>query len=160
MDTQTMNIIAVISGPILAVLISLWLQSRKQKKDAQHHLFLTLMAYRKSYPPPNAWVESLNLIDVVFSKHPKVVQLWHEYHDLLSQKPPNLEKWNHKYLELLSEMAKELRYKSLQQIDIDKFYTPIVHDDQMTLNTKIQQEWLRVLENTERFLVVKKDKET
>lgn len=92
MDTQTMNIIAVISGPILAVLISLWLQNRKHKKDTQQHLFLTLMAYRKSYPPPNAWVESLNLIDVVFAKHQKVVKLWHEYHDLLSQKPPDLEK--------------------------------------------------------------------
>jgi len=160
MDTQTINIIAVISGPILAVLISLWLQSRKQKKDAQQHLFLTLMAYRKSYPPPSAWVESLNLIDVVFAKYSRVVKLWHEYYDLLHQKPPNLESWDHKYLELLSEIAKSLGYKKLQQIDIDKFYTPIVHGDQMTLNTKIQQEWLRVLENTERFLVVKKDEET
>ena len=157
MGTQTMNIIAVISGPIFAVLISLWLQGRKQKKDAQQHLFLTLMAYRKSFPPPNAWVESLNLIDVVFSKHPKIVQLWHEYHDLLSQIPPNLGKWNHKYLELLSEIARKLGYKSLQQIDIDKFYTPTVHGDQMTLNTKIQQEWLRVLENTLAFVVTKKE---
>lgn len=155
-----MIIIAVILGPVLAVLISLWLQNRKQERDAQEQLFLTLMAHRQSILPTIAWVESLNLIDVVFARHPKVVQSWHEYYDLLHQKEPDLQAQAHKYLELLSEIAKSLGYKNLQQTDIDKFYTPIAHGDQMKLDTEIQQEWLRVLQNTERFLVVKKDDKT
>jgi hypothetical protein len=72
------NIIAIILGPIIAVIITLIYQTYKEKRDSKTRLFLTLMAHRESFPPSFAWVESLNLIDVVFVKHPKVVQLWHQ----------------------------------------------------------------------------------
>lgn len=142
------NIIAIILGPIIAVIITLAYQRHKENRDSKHRLFLTLMAHRRSFPPTFAWVESLNLIDVVFADHPKVVELWHDYYDLLHQDSKDYTKREHKYLELLSAMAKVLGYKNLQQTDIDKFYTPTAHGDQATLNHKVQIELLRVLENT------------
>jgi ABC-type arginine/histidine transport system permease subunit len=102
MDIQTINIIAVIIGPIVAVIITLWYQSRKEKRDTKHRIFLTLMAHRKSNPPSFALVEVLNTLDVVFADTPKVVQLWHEYYDLLCMKPLNLEMMDHKYIDLIS----------------------------------------------------------
>ena len=142
------NIIAIVLGPIIAVLITLIYQSDKEKRGAKTRLFITLMAHRKSYPPTMAWVESLNLIDVVFAKHPKVLGLWHEYYDCLHESTTDYIKRDHKYLELLFEMANTLGYKNLQQTDIDKFYSPKAHGSQSELNYKLQTELLRVLEST------------
>jgi hypothetical protein len=47
---EAVNILAVIIGPIAAVIITLWYQSRKEKKDAKHNAFLRLMAYRTARP--------------------------------------------------------------------------------------------------------------
>ena len=157
MDTQIMNIIAVILGPIIAVSITLWYQSRKEKRDAKFRLFLNLMAHRKSMPPTIDRVNSLNLIDVVYADHPKVLQLWHDYYDLLHTQPPNIELWEHKHIDMLSEMAQVLGYKNLKQTDIEKFYTPVAHGTQVELNAKVQQEFLRVLQNTAAFEVKKKE---
>ena len=153
------NIAAIVFGPVSAVTITLAYQKYKEKRDAKIRLFLTLMAHRKSLPPTFAWVESLNLIDVVFAKHPKVVQLWHEYYDFLHEETKDYTKREHKYLELLSLMAKSLGFPNLQQTDIDKFYTPIAHGDQAELNHKVQIELLRVLQNTGVFQTFLKEKE-
>jgi predicted membrane protein len=157
MDTQTMNIIAVITGPIIAIIITLLYQSHKEKQAIKHRIFLTLMAHRKSNPPTIALVEVLNTLDAVFEDTPKVVQLWHEYFDLLCTQPPNYQLWDHKYIDLLSEIAQSLDYKKLKQTDIEKFYIPQSHIDQFLMNAKVQQELLRVLENTASLVVTNKE---
>lgn len=153
------TIIALFSGPIAAVLITLWHQDRKQKIDANKRVFLTLMAHRKALPPNPEWVNALNLIDVIFHDCPQIVALWHEYFALLCQ----IHNWEestqqreHKYLELLSAMAQSLGYRDIQQTDMDKFYSPKGQADLVQLQLKIYQELSRVLENTEHFLVEKK----
>jgi len=152
------NVIAIIIGPVSAVIITLAYQNYKEKRDTKIKLFLVLMAHRKSYPISHNWVQALNLIDVVFANHPKVVKLWHEHYDYLHEETKDYTKREHKYLELLSAMAKVLGYSNLQQTDIDKFYTPIAHGDQATLNHKVQTELLRVLENTGAFQTFLKEK--
>jgi hypothetical protein len=155
----TINIIAILLSPVIAVCITLWYQNYKTKKDAKYHLFLTLMAHRKRLIPTYDLVDSLNTIDVVFSKNQTVINLWHEYYTLLYQKfdDTNYETRSHKHLELLTEMAKVLGYKKIRQIDIDKFYVPIAHGSIAEMSYKLQTELLRVLENTSHFLVVQKD---
>ena len=148
-------IIAILAAPVTAVSITLWWQQRKEKRDAKHRLFITLMAHRKSFPPTHDWVNALNLIDVVFADHPKVLELWHELYTMF-QNPSATQAQGHKYLELLSEMAAALKFRHLQQTDIDKFYSPQAHLDQLQASTEAQTEWLRVLKNTDRFLVEKK----
>jgi hypothetical protein len=155
-------IVAIVFGPVSAIIISLWYQRRRQKIDMKEKLFITLMAHRKALPPTQDLVNALNLIDVVFDDSPKVITHWHEYYDLLYQ----VKNWDesqkqreHKYLELLSEMARSLGYRTIQQTDIDKFYIPRAHGEQAEANLEIQKEWLRVLKNTSRFIVDKKDDE-
>ena len=149
------NIIAVIVGPIFAVGITLWWQQRKEKRDAKERLFLTLMAHRRAFPPTIEWVNALNVIDVVFAEHHQVVQLWHEYYSSLVNPPANenYQQREHTYLLMLSAMARSLGYRRLEQTDIDKFYSPQVHADQMHLNWKCQTEWLRVLQSTNKLNV-------
>jgi hypothetical protein len=156
MDTQTMNIIAVIIGPIIAVIITLWYQTRKEKIYLKHRSFVLLMAHRKSIPPNYAMVEVLNTLDVVFANNRKVVDLWHKYYSLLSQ-PPSQER-EHTWLELLTAIANDLHYPTMKQTDLDKFYIPQVHADQFIITAKVQQELLRVLENTASLVVTRKEK--
>ncbi|MCX5830494.1 MAG: hypothetical protein NT140_01130 [Deltaproteobacteria bacterium] len=155
METQTMNIIAVIVGPIIAVIITLLYQRHKEKQDTKHRAFLLLMAHRKSIPPNYAMVEVLNTLDVIFAKNRKVIDLWHKYYTLLAQ--PYSQERDHTWLELLSSIAEDLHYPSLQQTDLDKFYVPQGHVDQYELQGKIQKEFLRVLENTSSLVVTKKE---
>lgn len=153
MVLNIITIIALLAGPTAAVLISIWLQDRKQDYDVKNKLFITLMAHRKALPPPPDLVNALNLIDVIFAKHPTVVKLWHEYYDLLCQTPVVWTTAQHKYLDMLSEIARVLGYESLSQTDIDKFYSPQAQADIFQLQLKIAQELSRVLEKTEHFLV-------
>lgn len=149
------NIFAIIIGPIFAVGITLWWQRRREKRDSKERLFLTLMAHRRAFPPSIEWVNALNVIDVVFAEHPQVVQLWHEYYGGLANPPANenYQQREHTYLLMLSAMARSLGYRRLEQTDIDKFYSPQAHADQLALNHKCETEWLRVLENTNHLQV-------
>lgn len=153
-----MIIIAVIIGPIAAVIITLFYQRYKEKQDAKNRAFLLLMAHRKSIPPNYAMVEVLNTLDVVFSKNRNIVDLWHKYYALLSQ-PPSQEK-EHTWLELLSAIAKDLNYPALSQVDLDKFYNPQYFGDQIEFQAKIQKELLRVLQNTASLVVIGNQNET
>ncbi|MEW6112252.1 MAG: DUF6680 family protein [Thermodesulfobacteriota bacterium] len=161
MSSETLTIVAMVSGPVVAVLIStgmsIWYQNRKQKLDAKESLFQTLMMYRKTRLAAYAQVNALNLIDVVFADKPEVVRLWHSYYTAICQPQVNWTAANHDYLDLLSEMAKSLGYKSLSQTDIDKCYVPQGHADLFDLDVRTKLELLRVLENTARIAVDKRD---
>lgn len=137
-------------SPVIAVCVTLWWQQRKERRDAKFRLFATLMAYRKAYPISYEWASSLNQIVVLFSDSPTVVDHWNRYYDLLNLPvgQRNVPDQNHKYLELMRKMAEELGLGSLQQTDIDRYYVPQVHGDQADTQYKVQQELLRVLQNT------------
>ena len=141
------TVIALVLGPVSAVIITLWHQRRSERNAAKRQLFLTLMANRKAAPTPN-WVSALNLIDVVYADDKRVVELWHKLYDTLNSLPINNQQFTHQHLNLLSTMAGSLGYRSLQQTDIDKFYAPQGLGDQATLQAETQKEWLRVLKAT------------
>jgi hypothetical protein len=154
------GIIAIVLGPVTAIIVSLWIQQRRAKRESKERLFSTLMAHRRSYPPTYEWASALNLIDVVYADHDDVVKLWHEHYDLLcSTKEENVQGRNHKYLELLSAMAKVLGYKKLDQVSIDKFYQPSAHGNYAEQQATMAIEWIRVLQNTERFIVESRKQE-
>jgi hypothetical protein len=54
-------------------------------------------------------------------------------------------------------MARSLGYKTIKQAEIDKYVTPRGIGEQHEKKAEIQQELLRVLKNTSRFIVDKKD---
>ena len=124
---EVISICAIILSPILAVLITLWHQDRTQKKNTQVNTYLTLIAFRDVSPHSGgygAFVNALNTIDVVFHGNMKIIKLWHEYYDLLTQETKNQQTNDLKKIELLSAIGKHLGYDQLQQVDISKFYSP------------------------------------
>ncbi|WP_145929321.1 DUF6680 family protein [Chromobacterium vaccinii] len=142
---------AVFLGPLSGVVFTLWFQSRKEKIEAKRQLFILLMAERKAPFISSQMAQSLNKIDIIFSRIQKVRSLWHEYYDLL-HRPPG-ESRDHKWLELLSAMASDLGYKNLSQVELDKFYIPQGHVDDVEFQRKVAGQWSRVLEGTEHFIV-------
>jgi uncharacterized protein DUF6680 len=145
---EVVTVIALVAGPVIAVLITLWYQRRTDKRAAKERLFITLMAHRKSFSPAPDWTNALNLIDVVYADNPTIVQHWHSLYDILIQTPMNMQRYTYQYLELLSAMAESLGYHSIKQTDIDKFYTPQAYGDQAIVSAEIQKELLRVLKAT------------
>lgn len=139
---------AIVAGPVAAVIFTFWIQKRRDKREAQMRVFMSLMAHRKTNPPSWELVNSLNLVDVAFDKDRRVVELWHQYYDLLCQEPLNEHLVEAKYLDLLAAMAKALDYSELSQTDIARFYSPRAHATQFQMNAEIQAELLRVLKNT------------
>jgi hypothetical protein len=77
------TIFALFAGPAIAVIITLWHQSRTTKKEAKQKLFLDLMSNRKSMPPSQQWVNALNLIDVVYQDSPIIVRSWHDLFQII-----------------------------------------------------------------------------
>ena|ERR1700733_4099116 len=151
-----LTIIALIAGPAIAVIITLWHQSRTSKREAKQKLFLDLMSHRKSWPPRQEWVNALNLIDVVYQDSPTIIQYWHTLYQVIVTKPWNNERYTHAYLDLLSAMAKEVGYKGLTQTDIDKFYSPEALGDAASIQAETQKEFLRVLKASESFSAPRK----
>ena len=155
MDTNIVltiaQIIAVAVVPIIVWFLGIKYQDRKAKKNAQMNVFLTLMANRKANPISKEWVDSLNIIDVVFQDNKKVRQAWKEYFDSLNNKSPHFETNNSYMLDLLSEMALSLGYKDLKQTEIDAFYNPQLFLDQSNLQNQFLKENLRVLRHSKSF---------
>jgi hypothetical protein len=147
--------LAIFLGPLAGVLFTLWFQSRKERNDAKHQLFLALMAERKAPRVTPQLAQALNKIDVVFANSAKVKTCWHEYYTLLHQAPG--EPRTHKWLELLTTIAQDLGYSQLSPIDLDKFYLPQGHVDDAEFQQKVGLQWARVLENTEHFVVKARD---
>lgn len=149
--------LALFFGPLLGVMFTFWFQSRKDKIEAKRKVFLSLMSSRKSLIVSYETAKALNSIDVVFADNKEIKNLWHKYYTLLSQTAG--EERVHAWLELLEAMSKDLHYPSLSQVDLDKFYIPQGHADDLEYHRRTSEEWLRVLENTEHFLAVARKQE-
>lgn len=143
--------LAIFIGPLFGVLFTLWFQHRKDRRDEKHRLFTLLLANRKFYSITPEMARALNTIDVVFADHKNVRDLWSRYYSLLSQ--PAGEERGHVWLDLLGAMAKVLGYQGLTAVQLDKYYYPQGHANDIEFQQKMGKLWERVLENTEHFVV-------
>ena len=129
---SALTVIAIITGPILAIRIQKLIERIAQKRQEKKALFMTLMSTR-GRPLLPEHVQALNMIDVIFSgkgkimstifsgrskKDKAVVEAWSEYRDhLLNDYPkqPSSEAdratyqarcdvWQSKSTELLTEL--------------------------------------------------------
>ncbi|MCA3281836.1 MAG: hypothetical protein ING16_03115 [Roseomonas sp.] len=110
-------VIATLLSPLIAVQVTKWLDRRNQAREEQIKIFKTLMATRGLRLDPRH-VESLNLIDIVFSSERRteaaIRNSWKEYLDHLSKFYPQdhwINKRDELYANLLHSMATHLRFK-------------------------------------------------
>jgi Family of unknown function (DUF6680) len=151
------NFLAVLLSPLVAVLVSMWLQDRKERRQHQFQILGTLIATRAEPLSPEA-VRALNVIDLVFHDKDSVRRLWREYFDMLNNQglnnPQGFAQRSKKNLELITEMAKSLGYgRAISHLDVDRVYYPVGAWAQTQKNQEIQDELLRVLKSTARVEV-------
>lgn len=113
MIISIVNIIAVLLSPIIAVLITQWLQDRAEKRKDKMQIFKTLMTSR-IYGWTIDSVNALNVIDIVFADDENVRSAWKDLYDKYSVENPDnqhLRKVEQAQYKLLLEMANSLGYK-------------------------------------------------
>jgi hypothetical protein len=112
-------IVAIISGPIIAVQLQKLIERLIQRKQAKEAIFKTLMSTRGT-PISLPHVQALNMIDLEFygekKKDKKVVDAWKLYrdhlYDRIDPKDPNrdvkTDAWLKKSSELLTDLLFEM----------------------------------------------------
>jgi hypothetical protein len=130
-DNNTAAIVAAtFLGPILAVVISLWRENRREKRDARMRVFGTLMASRGSEIHVDS-VRALNSVQVAFSHDEHVLDAWRDLMEHVELPTAATPEWGARYqtflLIMLSAMARDLGMRDLaQQIRNGRFraYAP------------------------------------
>lgn len=148
--SEILNLVAIIVGPLAAVIITLWYQTRSEKRNVKQNAFMNLIAYRHVNPNSSAYshfVNVLNTIDVVFHGDKEVIRLWHELYELLTSTDKPEDKIRLKKIELLHAMGKSLGYTDLQQITLDKFYTPEHWPQNIQKNLQMEQNLSNLFES-------------
>tara|TARA_B100000787_G_C16044312_1_gene228387 strand:+ start:37 stop:597 length:561 start_codon:yes stop_codon:yes gene_type:complete len=148
-------IFAVLSGPVIAVQLTRYLDAKKITKQRKVAIFKTLMATR-SYTVSWNHVESLNNIDLEFdakkTNEKAVIEAWKEYLDLLNNSTMPIEQWGIKRIELLvqllHEMAKVLKYDFDKTHIKNSSYSPRIHGDTEDQQAAIRKGLLEVLDGT------------
>lgn len=128
--------ICTLLSPLIAIQVSEWLNSLKQKREEQLRVFSTIMATRIANLDPRH-VEALNLIDVVFSGQNKqeieIRSKWKAYLDHLNNSNLNPDSWAASritlFVDLTYEMAKYLRFDMDKTHIKNQCYFPTAHGD-------------------------------
>lgn len=110
---EWLTVIAIVSGPLIALRLQTLLSRRREARDRRLGIFRTLMVTRGSVLSPHH-VEALNSIDLEFNaenaKDKSVREGWKAYLDHLGQKlednasENDQKRWNEKTQELLVEL--------------------------------------------------------
>ena len=152
--TDILLIIAIITGPIISVQLTRWIDNKKEEKKRKINVFKTLMVTR-NYNVTWSHVEALNRIDLEFNtsnkKEVKVIEAWDEYLKHLHNTTMEITAWGDRRTILLSNllyyMANVLNY-DYDRIRIrNSSYLPKKHfyteNDQLELRLRM----LELLEN-------------
>ncbi len=154
---QTISILAILLSPLVAVLVSMWIQNKKERRQQQFWILSTLMASRADQLTPDN-IKALNLIDLTFRNTPTVRRLWREYFEMLNNEglnnPVGWQQRSSKNIELITAMAKELGFgKTISHLDVGRIYAPVGPWEQFMKGRELQEEFLRVLKATAKFEV-------
>lgn len=145
-------IIAVLLGPVIAVQLTRFVDSKKEERDRKLQIFKTLMATR-AYTTSPQHVEALNCIDLEFSakltKEQSVVNAWKEYLNLLGDQDMPREQWNIRrtdlFVDLLHCMAQILNYEFDKTHIRNSAYSPVAHSDIENQQTAIRMGIIDIL---------------
>lgn len=150
---EWVNLLAIALSPIVAVVVSMWIQERRERRQHKLHILATLIGGRHD-PLTIENVRALNMIDFVFHDRASVRRLWREYLEMLCNEGLNnevgWEQLSQKRNELITALASALGYgKAISHLDVDRVYIPkgVVNDFAMT--RALWEELLRVLKNTD-----------
>ena len=132
------TIIALILGPLVAVLVARKMDDRRAKNERRMSIFRTLMATRRNRLSFDH-VSSLNLVEIEFQDSSGVIQKWKTYFTHLTSDHPRRE--DEKTLGNLSDAenrVREVHYQDRIARDREKLLTEILHEIAKDLGYEIE----------------------
>jgi hypothetical protein len=91
---ELLTLAGVFAGPLIAVLITLWIEHRRRRSDARTHILRMILTTRRLFSDP-AYVMAINLIEVEFNDCVDVMKARREYLDLVRQEPTEERRADH-----------------------------------------------------------------
>ena len=145
------NTLAVISIPVVSVMVGHHLQNRAEKRKDKMNIFQCLMTHRATGWANPVAVDALNTIDIVFADSEAVCQQWHKLFDKYRPEIPYQEQYKEQ-CKLLELMAIDLGYKDKITWDtIQSPYYPVGLSQQAEQNTEIMKGQLAWAKAAEQF---------
>lgn len=147
--TDFINIIAVVSSPIIAVWVGQLLTARSKQREDKMNLFSTLMSNRM-YNWSQDMVLAYNMIDIVFYDDKEVLDRWHELYNLFCKthalSDEELKIVSEARYRLLETMAKSLGYdKKYDWNFVRTLYIPVAMQQEIANQELFKQQQLEVL---------------
>lgn len=154
------NLLAIIAGPILAVIVGSVLARRSSNFDRRMAIFRDLMRHRRTILNTE-YVGALNLVEVEFNKYPAVISRWRDLYEHLNNPtierdlPDAWRKWNDKtdrlHILLIHAIARSSKLP-IEQLDIVAGYAPRAWEDNEGHQRQIQEALLKVLNGETQIL--------
>lgn len=111
------NIVAVLSSPIIAVYLTRYLAERSDKRKAKMEAFKTLMVSRVN-ALNREFVSTVNSIDVIFYDCPKVRNAWRELYEQYNKPKVDGLAAMAKHTKLIEAIAYDLGYRKMEWNEI------------------------------------------
>ncbi|MFC4723028.1 DUF6680 family protein [Geojedonia litorea] len=149
--SDMITIAAILLSPLIAVQVTRLIDKKREVTNRQMDLFRVLMGQRGLTPRTDEYVIALNQIDAVFHDVPKIREAYTDLYKATSPNSPEISDSGKYLIVLLREMSKHLRFGNIDDLDIDRYYTPQSRSDGQKLVNEYYTEFLRVLKSSERF---------
>ncbi|MFH1368858.1 MAG: DUF6680 family protein [Elusimicrobiota bacterium] len=138
------SFLAILLSPIIAVVVSKWLQDRERKYNDKLNLFRSLVVNRR-VALSNDRVSALNIISIIFSNNKNILTLWEHYYKIVSAEKYDNKLADDKYDEIIREMACLLNFDS-NLLNTKEPYIPQGHVDTFFRSEETQKELLKALQ--------------
>ena len=136
---KTLNIVALLLIPIIAVIVGQKLQEKAKKRDDKMQIFKILMTGRGlGWNQDMVW--ALNILEVVFADDDAVIRQWRVYCDKLCIEKPSdtdLKKIMTERHKLIEQIANSLGYKN--KITWETIQNPYIPQGMVEAMNKTQE---------------------
>jgi hypothetical protein len=147
-----LTIAAIVTGPILALLIQRW-QDRRREDDKRRRLIFQQLLLTLKVPMAPRHVDAINSVPLEFYSDKGIFEAWRLYSSHLNDKvllKNNSQRWGEKKSELLIDLAykigNSLGYDHLDKATLkDNIYVPQGYEDQETQFQALRTTLLQVL---------------
>jgi hypothetical protein len=150
---EWLTILAIVLGPVIAVLTQLWIQHRQNKKNQKLLVYGTLMSLRATWVHVD-FVRAMNFVDVIFHKDKAIRDKRKDLmtHILAKRKDDGTFEridWNRAedlLAEMLDLMGKQLGYTFEHTQIKQTAYYPVAHGKLDELALTLREKGIAVLE--------------
>lgn len=151
---EWLTLVGIIAGPIAAVAITLWVESRRRDREQQIQVMRMLLNTRHT-PADPAYSVAINLVPVEFNKKPKIMAAWQAYIDTVRYTPAPENEGTHlgitvaKQTTLIFEIMKTLGF-NLSESDIQtSAYVSKGWVERDDINIAAMRSWPRIADALE-----------